>query len=44
MNLIKNLKFQKRFFAFSAFFKKETALKVGNYRLTMKRSQDYDYG
>ena len=42
-NLIKNLKLQKRFFAHSsAFFKKETALKVGSYRLTMKRSQDYD--
>ena len=41
--LINNLKRQKKFFSHSsAFFKKESALKVGNYRKAMKKSQDYD--
>ena len=42
-NLVNNLVHQKIFFAHSsAFFKKESALKVGNYRKVMRKSQDYD--
>jgi len=41
--LVNNLVHQKIFFAHSsAFFKKEIALKVGNYRKVMRKSQDYD--
>ena len=41
--LVNNLVNQKIFFAHSsAFFKKESALKVGNYRKVMRKSQDYD--
>tara|TARA_B100000886_G_scaffold103507_1_gene68815 strand:+ start:261 stop:1253 length:993 start_codon:yes stop_codon:yes gene_type:complete len=41
--LVNNLVHQKIFFSHSsAFFKKESALKVGNYRKLMRKSQDYD--
>ncbi len=41
--LVNNLRRQKKFFSHSSsFFKKESALKVGNYRKAMKKSQDYD--
>ena len=41
--LIRNLKYQKKFFSHSsAFFKREIVLKLGGYRNSLLKSQDYD--